>query len=244
MHSSYALRTGDFRLERAGQPVELDTLWPGGFAPDDRLAVLVDGAMDPAGSANLICATATLFYAHLTATRGAGNYFLYPDTFLVGVAGVQPGDFSQLDVWPPHKVISVPGGSAERVLEALTDRRITLLAVPEDGLSCRGPAVLSTWNALLDGVRAVVAYAPRTGRAAAADLELVGNQVVESYVEQAIFSTPGLDADAQAELRARRRALDREPLAPAEAYRSLDGVAAAAELLGVTEVLPAGHQAG
>lgn len=65
---------------------------------------------------------------------------------------------------------------------------------------------------------------------------------MESYVEQAIFSTPGVDAEAQVALRGLRRALDRTPLVPAEAMRVLPGVASAGELLGVSEVLPPGHQ--
>jgi hypothetical protein len=241
VHSSFALSADGFAVERDGAAAPLAALWPGGFAPDDRLAVLLNEPMDPVGCSNLICGTTTLFYDHLRETRGPDGFFRYADNFLVGV-GVAPGDFNQLDVWPPHKVITVPPDDPERLLEALTDRRVTLLAVPEAGLRCRGPVVLSTWNALLDTVRCVVAYAPDSGRARDADLTLVGNPVVESYVEQAIFSTPGVDTEAQAALRGLRRALDRASLVPAEAFRVLPDVASARELLGVTEVLPPGHQ--
>ena len=72
--------------------------------------------------------------------------------------------------------------------------------------------MLSTWNAFLETVRCVVTYSPRTGKARDADVALVGNRVVESYVEQAIFSTPGIDAGEQARLRRLRRNLDREPM--------------------------------
>ena len=73
-------------------------------------------------------------------------------------------------------------------------------------MRCRGEVVLSTWNACS---RRSAASSP-TRRApaarAAATSALLGNKVVESYVEQAIFSTPGVGAGEQARLRRLRRA--------------------------------------
>jgi aminomethyltransferase len=241
MHSSYALHSSDFAVERDGDTQPLSELWPGGYQPDDRLGVLLANPMDAVGCSNLICGTITLFYDHLRATRGTGNFFRYSDAFMFGI-GCEPGDFNQLDVWPLHKFVTVLQPSAEAVLEAVNDRRITLLAVPETGARCRGEVVLSTWNTFLDQVRAVVTYSPRTGRAREGDVALVGNRVVESYVEQAIFSTPGLDAGMQARLRRLRRTIDRDEKQSVETYRTLSGPAAARALLGVTQVLPPGHQ--
>jgi aminomethyltransferase len=197
--------------------------------------------MDPCGCSNLICATNTLFYDVLRDTKGTGGFFRYADTYLIGV-GCEPGDFNQLDVWPMHKFVGVLQPTAEAVLETINDRRITLLVLPEVGLRCRGEVVLSTWNALLAQVRCVVTYSPRTGRARGGDIGLLGNKIVESYVEQAIFSTPGVGAGEQARLRRLRRAIDREPLRSFEQYKTLPNAAAARALLGVTEVLPPGHQ--
>jgi aminomethyltransferase len=241
MHSSYALAAEDFAVERNGSTGGLDDLWPGGFRPDDRLGVVLAEPMDAVGCSNLICATNTLFYEQLRAEHGQGNFFRYAETFLFGV-GCEPGDFNQLDVWPLHKFVTILQPTAEALLEALNDRRITLLAVPETGVRCAGPVVLSTWNAFLATVRAAVAYGPRSGKARGSDVSLVGNRVVESYVEQAIFSTPGVEHGLQARLRRLRRSLDREPMRPVEMYRTLRGAPAARSLFGVTEVLPPGHQ--
>src|SRR4029077_6650406 len=128
------------------------------------------------------------------------------------------------------------------VIEAVNDRRITLLAVPETGARCRGEVVLSTWNTFLAQVRSVMLYSPRTGKARDGDVTLVGNRVVESYVEQAIFSTPGLDAGFQARLRRLRRNIDREEKQSVESYRTVAGPAQVRGLVGVTQVLPPGHQ--
>jgi aminomethyltransferase len=241
MHSSYALRSEDFEVERDGKAGPLSDLWPGGYQPGDRLGVVLNQPMDPCGCSNLICATNTLFYDVLRDTKGQGGFFRYADTYLIGV-GCEPGDFNQLDVWPMHKFVGVMQPTAEAVLETINDRRITLLVVPEVGLRCRGEVVLSTWNALLAQVRCVLTYSPRTGRARGGEIGLVGNKIVESYVEQAIFSTPGIGAGEQARLRRLRRAIDREPLRSLETYKVLPSVAGARALLGVTEVLPPGHQ--
>jgi aminomethyltransferase len=242
MHSSYALSSDDFAVERDGEAVgALSDLWPGGYQPGDRLGVLLNQPMDPCGCSNLIAATNTLFYDVLRDTKGTGGFFRYADTYLIGV-GCEPGDFNQLDVWPLHKFVGVLQPTAEAVLETINDRRITLLVLPEVGLRCRGEVVLSTWNALLAQVRCAVTYAPRSGRARGGDVGLLGNKIVESYVEQAIFSTPGIGAGEQARLRRLRRAIDREPLRSYEEYKTLPNAAAARALLGVTEVLPPGHQ--
>ena len=241
MHSSYALSADDFAVERNGTSEPLSALWPNGWQPDDRLGVLLANPMDAVGCSNLICGTITMFYDHLRATKGTGNFFRYSDVYLFGV-GCEPGDFNQLDVWPLHKFISILQPTAEAVIEAVNDRRITLLAVPETGARCRGEVVLSTWNTFLDQVRAVVLYSSRTGRARDADVTLVGNRVVESYVEQAIFSTPGLDAGFQARLRRLRRNIDREEKQSVESYRTVAGPAQVRGLVGVTQVLPPGHQ--
>ena len=241
MHSSYALSSDDFAVERGGEAGSLSDLWPGGYQPGDRLGVLLNQPMDPCGCSNLICATNTLFYDVLRDTKGTGGFFRYADTYLIGV-GCEPGDFNQLDVWPMHKFVGVLQPTAEAVLETINDRRITLLVLPEVGLRCRGEVVLSTWNALLAQVRCVVTYSPRTGRARGGDIGLLGNKIVESYVEQAIFSTPGIGAGEQARLRRLRRAIDRDPLRSYEEYKTLPNAAAARALLGVTEVLPPGHQ--
>jgi aminomethyltransferase len=241
MHSSYALDVSDFAVERDGAQQPLAELWPGGYQPGDRLGVILAQPMDAVGCSNLISATVTLFYDYLRKTLGTGNFFRYCDTYLFGV-GCEAGDFNQLDIWPLHKWVTILNPTTEALLEAINDRKVNLLAIPETGARCRGEVVLSTWNAYQAHVKSVFAYSPRTGVARDADVHLVGNKVVESYVEQAIFTTPGLDAGYQARLRRLRRNIDREEKQCVEGYRTLPSPVAARALLGVTQVLPPGHQ--
>lgn len=241
MHSSYAINSPDFSVEREGGAAPLSELWPGGYRNGDRFAVLMGTPMDAVGCSNLIGGTNTLFYDHLRETRGTTNFFRYADTYMIGV-DCEPGDWNQLDVWPMHKFVSIMQPTAEAVVHTINDRRITHLAIPETGIRVRGPVVLSTWNTFLDQVKVVMLYNPLTGKAREADVALLGNKVIESYVEQAIFSTPGIGAGQQARLRRIRRNLDREPMRCLEEYRTLANPAAARGLLGVSEVLPPGHQ--
>ena len=241
MHSSYALNSEDFVVERDGKAQPLSKLWPGGYKNGDRFAVLVGTPMDPVGCSNLIGGTNTLFYDHLRETRGSSNFFRYADTYMIGI-DCEPGDWNQLDVWPMHKFVSIMSPTAEAVVHTINDRRITHLAIPETGIRVRGPVVLSTWNTFLDQIKVVMLYNPLTGKAREADVALLGNKVIESYAEQAIFSTPGIGAGAQARLRRIRRNLDREPMRCLEEYRTLPNASAARALLGVSEVLPPGHQ--
>ena len=162
MHSSYALASSDFSVERDGASSPLADLWPG-YRPDDRLGIVLANPMDACGCSNLICGTNTLFYDDLREARGVGNFFRYADTFLFGV-GCEPGDFNQLDVWPLHKFVTVLQPTAEALIEMINDRRITLLAIPETGARCRGEVVLSTWNTFFETVRVRVS---RTRRAPA-----------------------------------------------------------------------------
>ena len=215
MHSSYALSSDDFKVERGGKPVKrLADLWPGVPArrPARRGACPADGrgrVLEP-----------DLRHDHhvlrpLREQYGTGNFFRYCDTYLFGV-GCEAGDFNQLDIWPLHKWVTILQPTTEALLEAVNDRKVNLLAIPETGARCRGEVVLSTWNAYLSHVKTVVTYSPRTGRARDADVALVGNKVVESYVEQAIFidprhrrRLPGEAAPAAAQPRPRREAAGR-----------------------------------
>ena len=49
MHSSYALASEDFSVERNGASEPLSALWPNGWQPHDRLGVLLANPMDAVG---------------------------------------------------------------------------------------------------------------------------------------------------------------------------------------------------
>ena len=67
------------------------------------------------------------FYESVPARRGTPPR--YPEIYLFH-AGGRFGDFNAFDFWPPRKEVFLPADPA-MVLEALNDRAITRLAVPE-----------------------------------------------------------------------------------------------------------------
>ena len=210
MHSSYALSSDDFSVERGDSVSTLGDLWPGGWQPEDRLGVMLANPMDGVGCSNLICATTTLFYDHLRETKGTGNFFRYadnlPDRRRLRARRLQPARrvaAAQVRDDHPADRRGADRGDQRSPHHAAGDAR------DRRPLPRRGRAL--DLEHLPRAVRSVVTYSARTGRARDADVSLVGNRVVESYVEQAIFSTPGIDAGLQARLRRLRRNLDREP---------------------------------
>ena len=178
----------------------------------DRLGVVLAQPMDPCGCSNLICGTNTLFYDGLRERKGRRQ--LLPLRRHVPVRRRLRAGRLQ----PARRL-----AAAQVRRRALADRRGPdrddqrsphhAARAARDGraLPRRGHP-LDLERAPCETVRCVVTYGPRTGRARGGDIGLVGNRVVESYVEQAIFSTPGIGAGEQARLRRLRRSLDREPL--------------------------------
>ncbi len=127
MHSS-TLRGTDFALTLEGAPVSHADFFDG-FARTRRLGVLCPSPLDGLGAAALVMAHVTAFYDDYRAA--GGEFFAYPDFFTLQRA---PGtaNYSMLDIWPNRKNVSVgpePGDAAD----ALTDRGVDVLLVPEGG---------------------------------------------------------------------------------------------------------------
>ena len=113
-----------------------------------------------------------------------------------------------LDVFPAHKEVVVPD-DPEAIVQAVNDRAITWLVVPEhEGGEARlGPVTRASADSRIVGA---LAYSP-TGRVAHGDVRIAGNDITESYV-RAVLDPEGLvamtadPADAYAATVARRAA--------------------------------------
>ncbi|EMA37244.1 hypothetical protein C447_12772 [Halococcus hamelinensis 100A6] len=79
-----------------------------------------------AGSFLLSCVTA--FYDYLGETR-EGDFFEYPDYYTFQTTE-DPADYRMLDIYPDHKNLAVEP-DAEHLLQAINDRAITILLVPD-----------------------------------------------------------------------------------------------------------------
>jgi hypothetical protein len=186
MHTT-GLSRHDFRIEIAGAPAPVEDLFPG-FDEHDRLGVVITSDDGARGAATLILATVTGFYDRL---RAAGEpFFAYADYFAFHV-GDRRGNLGQLDIWPDHKEVVVPS-DAEALLEAINDRGVTRLLVP-DGR----PGTPSLARETLAGARRRIAgslaYAPG-GAVPDADVRVSGSPGSATFVEQMLQSTGAGDA--------------------------------------------------
>jgi hypothetical protein len=185
MHSSHELRSSSFEIRVDGGPARLEDLFEG-FHEHDRLGVVMSRPCGAVGASALITATITAFY-DVQRSRGP-DFFIYPDYFLFHVGGPL-GDHGQLDVWPSHKEVVVPG-EPELILEAINDRAITRLVVEEGE-----PGEPAFEREALASARARIvtclAYSP-TGRVADADVRIAAKEVTEGYVEDVLANEPAL----------------------------------------------------
>ena len=134
MHTT-ALRSQDFEIAVDGRPGALTDVFPG-FTEDDRLGIVIHQHLGAAGAGSLILAAVTAFYDHLRAT--GEPFFAYADYFAFHV-GADHGTLRKLDVYPAHKEVVV-ANDAEEILQAINDRGVTRLLVPEVATAERTPS--------------------------------------------------------------------------------------------------------
>ena len=136
MHTALQLRARDFGIEIDGAPSTLASLFPH-WQPHDRLGVVVHEPYGAIGASHLIQASIVAFYdarPERRAGRGPGivepnDVAVYPEIYVFHVGG-RHGDYSAFDFWPARKEVFVDTDPRE-VLDAINDRAITRLAVPD-----------------------------------------------------------------------------------------------------------------
>ncbi|MDV3126018.1 hypothetical protein M1247_13910 [Mycobacterium sp. 21AC1] len=136
MHTALQLSADDFRIKIDGAPSDLASLLPG-WTPHDRFGIVVHEPYGAIGASYLIQAAIVAFYdvrPQRRAGRGPGivepnDVAIYPDIYIFHVGG-RHGDFSMFDFWPARKEVFVES-DPRLVLDAVNDRGITRLAVPD-----------------------------------------------------------------------------------------------------------------
>ena len=190
MHSASELTSDSFTITIDGRPAELADVFPG-FHASDRLGVVVCTPCGGVGASGLILAAVTGFYEHQRAR--ADDYFIYPDYFVFHV-GTRHGDHGMFDVWPDHKEVTVPD-DAEALLQAINDRGITRLVV-EDGAAAPAELNRHTRESAESRIVSALAYAPH-GDVAAGDVEIRGNAVTKSYVDDVLDASTMVPAEVR-----------------------------------------------
>jgi hypothetical protein len=127
VHTLAQLDASQFAVEIDGVSASREELFPGGWAADDRLGVVVDRPFGAVGASLLIQLAITGFFDDLRSRLA--EFYVYPPIFLFHVDGPH-GDHAAFDFWPPDKEVQVTGGPGA-ILAAIDARRITRLLVPE-----------------------------------------------------------------------------------------------------------------
>lgn len=125
MHSSF-LRGHDFVLTD-NQTAVSHQQWFQGFKNTERVGLVAPNGYDGVGAVNLVMAYVTAFYDTYRAT--GEKFYAYPDFYSFQYR--QPvAEYTDFDIWPEHKNVAVVGGAVE-MLDAINDRAITVLLVPD-----------------------------------------------------------------------------------------------------------------
>jgi hypothetical protein len=190
MHLAAQVNQSMFELTLSGQTATRAEVLPGWGEPG-RLGIIVREPFGAIGASLLVLLAVTAFYdARTTRRTGCPQY---PEIYLIHVGG-RYGDHRPFDFWPPRKEVFL-GDSPLEVLEALNDRAITVLAVPEraphskaGGLEAfdGSGAPWSELNSFRERTTAVYLYSP-DGQTVSADLTIRGlSDVLEQNAERAI----------------------------------------------------------
>ena len=186
MHTT-ALRSQDFEIAVDGRPGTLTDVFPG-FTEDDRLGIVIHEHLGAAGAGSLILAAVTGFYDGLRAT--GEPFFAYADYFAFHV-GADHGTLRKLDVYPAHKEVVV-ANDAEEILEAINDRGVTRLLVPDaPAVAGLGEPELQreTRHSAQRRIRTALVYSP-TGQTTGADVLVRGSAHSDAYIDAMLGDPP------------------------------------------------------
>jgi hypothetical protein len=175
MHTT-GLRRQDFAIAVDGEAATLEDVFPG-FDGHDRLGIVIHHRLGAAGAGSLILAAVTAFYDHL---RDSGEpFFAYADYFAFHI-GADHGTLRKLDVYPAHKEVTV-ANEAEPILQAINDRGVTRLLIP-DTTETEPTLERETRHSALRRIRSALIYSP-TGETAGADVLVRGSAQSDAYID-------------------------------------------------------------
>jgi hypothetical protein len=202
MHTS-ALRSDEFEITVDGRPATVDDVFPG-FDEHDRLGIVIHDDLGAAGAGTLILAAVTAFYDRM---RAAGDpFFAYADYFAFHV-GADHGTLRKLDVYPAHKEVVV-ANAAEPILQAINDRGVTRLLVPETPPAAERPEPVlapETRHSAQRRLRSALIYSP-TGQTSHADVVVRGSAHSDAYIDAMLGRPAGKAEEPQ----------------PAQSFRRMD----------------------
>ena len=162
MHTAFSLKGSMFDIEMNDQLTDREELldWRAG----DRLGIVLNSPLSALGASMLMQLVTTAYYDVRSSRRDEPHY---AEIYLFH-AGGRYGDFTSFDVLPRHELfLSAEPGA---LIEAINDRAITHLAVP-DGVPKSLTFPWSEPESARDRIRQCFAYGAH-GRASDADIAI------------------------------------------------------------------------
>jgi hypothetical protein len=175
MHTSSELSEKSFDVRIGDSVASSRDLFPG-FDEHDRIGLVVSSPHGALGASLLYLAAVHAFY-ELCRERW-DEFWIYPDFFFFHV-GRRHGYHGSLDVWPDHKEVLVEA-DGDRLLEAVNDRAITRLIVPE-ALEVGRPEQREGLASYAQRMRGAFLYSS-SGRTANPDVSIRGDDATARYV--------------------------------------------------------------
>jgi hypothetical protein len=170
-----------FAAFEQGAPVELESVFPD-WGVYDRLGVVMHEPFGALGASHLIQLAIVLFYS-ARPSRRAGRVqpgderAIYPEIYLFHVGG-RHGNHGSFDFWPARKEVFIEN-DARAVLDAINDRAVTRLAVPD----ATAIPIEHEWKepaAARDRISSAFAYSA-TGRVVDAEFEITGLDPITEF---------------------------------------------------------------
>jgi hypothetical protein len=127
VHVSRQLENALFNVSVNGELATREDIL-GEWSPLDRFGIIAHEPYGPLGGSHLLQLAITAWYDVRPARRELGEQ-LYPEIYVFHVGG-RWGEHAYFDVYPPRKEVFVDN-DPKLVLEAINDRAITHLAVPD-----------------------------------------------------------------------------------------------------------------
>ncbi len=168
MHVATLLRTDMFDVRIDGAAAGIADLFPG-WTTLDRFGLVIDETMGGVGATHLL-QSAMMAYYDARPERRAGRA-VYPEIYAFHI-GKSHGAHAPYDFWPARREVVLRTDDPREVLDAINDRGITRLAIPDR------PARDVTHHpkepeAALDRIASTFLYSA-TGRVAGGDIEITG----------------------------------------------------------------------
>jgi hypothetical protein len=169
MHVATLLKSSMFDVRIEGQPASIADVFPD-WHSHDRFGLVIDEAFGGIGATHLLQIAMTSFYDVKASRRN--ELAVYPEIYAFHI-GRGRGAHAPYDFWPARREVILKTTDHREVLDAINDRGITRLAVPD-----RKPRTVEhrpkEVDAALDRIASAFVYHP-SGRIADADLMIAGN---------------------------------------------------------------------